>query len=147
MRVQRLRGAWAAGCVAFGLSILVMACSSSTILGPRVAVVGSWVWVRSTGGLLPDDRTPLTEGYTRSLVFEESGTVRLLQDGEQIGSADYEVTIGGTGAAHEGVPIIRYSEPLVGFAEQAYEFAAPDSLVLRDGCCDGFDYHYVRAGS
>ena len=25
-------------------------------------VVGMWAWHRSTGGLLPDDRTPATEG-------------------------------------------------------------------------------------
>ncbi len=129
------------------VALLSAACSTSEATGPDSPVVGSWIWVRTTGGLIPTDRTPATEGYARTLVFGTTGVARLLQDGSEIGRVDYEVTVGAVGAPYEGVPIIRYSEPLVGFAEQAYDFVGPDSLVLRDGCCDGFDYHYARGGS
>jgi hypothetical protein len=125
---------------------LVSACSSS-LTGPQTGIEGQWRWVKSEGGLLPADRTPATEGYALTLVFESSGIVRLLQDGLPSGETTFQVTIGSPGA-HEGVPVIRYGEPLLGFAEQGYQFVAPDSLVLQDGCCDGFTYHFVReAGS
>ena len=121
---------------------VVSACSAS-LIGPQRGIEGHWRWVKSEGGLLPADRTPATEGYALTLVFESSGVVRLLQDGRPSGETTFEVTVG-TPGAHEGSPVIRYAEPLLGFAEQGYQFVTADSLLLQDGCCDGFTYHFVR---
>ena len=78
-----------------------------------------------------------------TLVFGTNGVVQLLWNGSPSGETTYEVAMGSQGA-HEGSPAIIYGEPLLGFAEQGYQFVTPDSLLLQDGCCDGFTYHFVR---
>ena len=122
--------------------VVMQSCTASLTV-PQSGVEGHWRWVKSEGGLLPADRTPATEGYTLTLVFGSNGVAQLLQDGNPSGETTYQVTIG-TPGAHEGSPVIRYAEPLLGFAEQGYQFVTPDSLILQDGCCDGFTYHFVR---
>lgn len=121
----------------------VPACSSSAV-GPEIDIEGRWIWVKSEGGLLPADRTPESEGYGLTLVFGSTGTVRLLQDGTLVGETTYEVTVGAPTGALEGAPVIRYGEPLLGFQEQAYQFVTRHTLLLADGCCDGFTYHFLR---
>lgn len=109
-------------------------------------VVGMWAWHRSTGGLLPDDRTPATEGYTMSLDLGADGIATIFYDGEASGSTTYDVGVGTTGGAVEGSPAILFGESLFGFAEQALAMPSADSLVLSDGCCDGFQWIFVRDG-
>jgi len=123
----------------------VWACSvSGTGPDAGVPVEGRWTWVRSTGGLLPRDRTPETEGFDMTLVFGADGVLRVLYDGSPGGETWYEVGVGSAQGALEGTPVFRYGEPLFGFQEQAYRFATPDSLELADGCCDGFTWYFVR---
>lgn len=107
-------------------------------------VVGMWEWRRSTGGLLPQDRTPATEGYTMSLNLGADGVATIFYDGEAGGSTPYEVGTGSAGGAVEGSPAILFGESLFGFAEQAVQMPTVDSLVLSDGCCDGFQWIFVR---
>lgn len=121
----------------------VLAGCSASLTAPQSGIEGHWRWVKSEGGLLPADRTPATEGHSMALVFGTDGVARLLWNGNPSGETTYQVTIG-TPGAHEGSPVIRYAEPLLGFAEQGYQFVTPDSLILQDGCCDGFTYHFVR---
>lgn len=142
MKRLRRSGRGAVGAV---LMLAPPACTASTT-GPEtvVPIVGRWAWVRSTGGLLPHDRTPQTEGYDMTLVFTDDGRLRVLFDASFGGETDYEVGIGSNLSALEGTPVVRYGEPLFGFQEQAYRFPTPDSLVLADGCCDGFTWHFAR---
>lgn len=127
------------------LALAAASCSvSSTAPDATPTVVGRWSWVRSTGGLLPADRTPATEGYDMTLVFSAAGTVQIWFDDDFGGETSYEVGIGSSNGALEGAPVIRYGESLFGFVEQAYQFADSHTLVLFDGCCDGFDWHFRR---
>lgn len=124
------------------VAVVLAACSASLTI-PQSGIEGPWRWVKSEGGLMPADRTPATEGYSLTLIFEADGVARLLQDGLASGETTYEVTTGGVGA-HEGVPVVRFGEPILGFAEQSYQFVTRDSLLLHDGCCDGFTWHFAR---
>ncbi len=127
------------------LAVVLASCTvSSTAPDATTTVVGRWSWVRSTGGLLPADRTPATEGYDMSLEFAAGGTVRIWFDDDFGGETTYEVGIGSSNGALEGTPVIRYGESLFGFMEQAYQFTDPDTMVLFDGCCDGFTWHFRR---
>ena len=146
MALQARLGRRAALVAAVAIGSTVLAGCTASITGPRTGIEGHWRWVKSEGGLLPADRTPATEGYSLTLVFGSNGVVQLLQDGNPSGETTYEVTLGTLGA-HEGSPVIRYGEPLLGFAEQGYQFVTRDSLMLQDGCCDGFTYHFVREAS
>lgn len=142
-RSTLLRRGGAAATVA--LLAATTGCSiSSTAPDATTPLMGSWTWVRSTGGLLPHDRTPQSEGYDMTLVFGGDGTVQLSFDDSFGGRTWYEVGLGSSRGSLGGVPVIRYGEALFGFQEQAYDFAARDSLVLHDGCCDGFAWHFVR---
>lgn len=134
------------------LSGIVGACSLSATDPERIIdpvdppVVGVWEWARSSGGLLPDDRTPATEGYEMTLDLGADGTARIFYDGVAGGSTPYQVGPGRVGGAVEGSPAIQFGESLFGFAEQAYLLPSADSLLLMDGCCDGFTWTFVREG-
>lgn len=130
-------------------ALALVAATGCTIssTGPQPDLEGRWIWVKSEGGLMPYDRTPASEGYTLALIFDATGRVRLIQDGTPVGETSYEVTAGDPGGSLAGAPVVRYGEPLLGFPEQAYQFVTRDSLLLADGCCDGFTWHFVRDGT
>lgn len=42
---------------------------------------GTWSWVQATGGIAGMTRTPVSEGYTRTLTFTRPNQVKMLRDG------------------------------------------------------------------
>lgn len=139
---RRSVSGWGLG-AACAIVVGIAGCSTSAT-GPQPEIEGRWSWVRSEGGLLATERTPATEGFNLALEFDGTGRVRLYQDGVPAGETGYEVGLGSSGGALEGTPVIRYEEPLLGFPEQAFRFSTRHTLVLADGCCDGFTWYFVR---
>ncbi len=119
-------------------------CAAESLTGPAADLVGAWEWVESEGGIAGGTRTPESEGIERIVTFRSDGNVRVMENGALTAETTWEVAIALAGTSHAGRPIIRYGAPALGFEEQAYVFQGADTLVLDDGCCDGFVSSYVR---
>lgn len=139
--------------VALGLLFLLSSCSSEPAdidLGEGdlqivdfADVTGSWNWVRSTGGIAGTTRTPATEGYEATILFDSDGTVEWRKDGELQWSTLWTL-VDLTAGPLPGMKTIRYEDPVFGWDEQGVGLTEDGHLVLTDPCCDGFEHEYVR---
>ena len=140
-RWRRSRGAgWMRWGVAFGVFAMT-ACSQSTEPGAD-PLDGSWEWIDASGGIAGTTRTPATEGYTMSVDHRANGgTARFLVFRNDSLFAETTVRRSASSSADQGTLV--YGDPVLGWPEQEFEIRA-DTLVLRDGCCDGFTYRFHR---
>lgn len=127
-------------------AVLVVGCSQST--SPEFdALNGRWSWVDSVGGIAGMTITPASAGYTMTVEFIGVGSsqarLRVLRDGALFG----ETTVERTGAAGGQSGELNYANAVLGFAQQEFTITNGNTLVLEDGCCDGFSYRFQREGS
>ena len=109
------------------------------------ALFGGWQWVRATGGIAGQVRTPETEGFTRTLLITSPDQVELRRDGQTEVLTTFEfMPEMEAGSAARSAQLI-YALPLLGFSEQWVEITEEGLLVLVDSCCDGFVYEWRRA--
>ncbi len=128
-----LRRALIAGTAAF-----LIGCSSST--GPEGSgLEGYWDWVRSFGGIAGTEVTPASAGYT--MAIELAGDQMIVyRDGAVRSRTTIEVRTDAAGLTGT----IAYADPVFGWPEQTFELQDRNTLLLADGCCDGFVYTFVR---
>ena len=119
--------------------VLAAACSTDPEENP---LVGAWSWVESTGGIAGVTLTPASTGQTMSLRFEADGMVELFRDGASAGTTTYTVE---QGAGDGTIWTVTWASPLLGFETQTAHAPDADTLVLADGCCDGFTYTWTRS--
>ncbi|MDA0329186.1 MAG: hypothetical protein O2958_09285 [Gemmatimonadetes bacterium] len=129
-------GAWSV------LTAMVFAgCGDSLGLDTQEHLAGSWNWVESSGGIAGVTLTPASTGETMTLRFPSAGLVELIRNGAFVRSSTYTLTP----VLEEDSFGIEYEPPLLGFETQTGTLLRGDTLVLADGCCDGFVYRWVRA--
>lgn len=121
------------------------ACTSIVVSFGEDDLVGTWRWVRSTGGIAGVTLTPETEGVTGVLRFGADGTVGWRVDGELRWSTTWVLGRAAEGSSLAGRSVVRYGEPVVGWDEQAVRIEG-GRLVLTDPCCDGFVHEYHEEG-
>lgn len=107
--------------------------------GSQESLVGSWIWVESTGGFAGMTRTPASTGETLTLAFTSDGLIEVVQNGVFQRSIPFTATPG----TDAGTFLVSYAEPLFGFATQTATLVGTDALTLADPCCDGFTYRFV----
>ncbi len=135
------------GATLVGLAILaVAACSSDPVAVDDEqlpgALFGTWSWIRATGGIAGQVRTPETEGFTRTLVITAPNEIEVLRDGQTEASTTFEfVPETEVGSAVRSAQLL-YAQPLMGFPEQWVVITVEGVLVLSDPCCDGFSYEW-----
>ena len=117
------------------------ACSSPTASGELLQTLfGTWSWVQATGGIAGTTRTPVSEGYARTLTFTRPNQVETLRDGVLEVTTTFEfVPLIDNGSAQ-----LLYAQPLTGVDEQWVEITEAGDLVLSDPCCDRFVYEWRR---
>lgn len=109
------------------------------------ALFGTWTWIRATGGIAGEVRTPETEGFTRTLVITAPDQIEVLRDGQTEVSTTFEfVPETEAGSTVRSAQLI-YALPLMGFPEQWVLITVEGVLVLSDPCCDGFIYEWRQA--
>ncbi len=105
---------------------------------------GQWSWVDATGGIAGTTRTPATVGYTMAVEYRSQSSTpaqfRVFRDGQLFA----ETTVRRSTASSVSSGTLVYRDPVLGWPEQLFELIAGDTLVLTDGCCDGFTYRFVR---
>lgn len=126
--------AWVAACGSPGLTAV-----------DEPSLVGSWTWVEASGGIAGVRITPASEGVQRRVVMG-SREASLFQDGTLVRASAYRLTVGDPDGSFAGRDVVRWDVPLLGgFEEQGVALPHPDTLVLADGCCDGFVWTFARA--
>ena len=127
--------------VGWMLAVLLVGCSTSTTeveLTDRL--VGDWLWLDATGGIVGVTRTPTSEGYNQSLRFYESREVELFRDGVSQARTDFTYFVTDDGGSDN----IAYGQGLFGFTSSGVVLIPGDTLLLSDPCCDGFVRRWVR---
>lgn len=103
-------------------------------------LVGTWLWLDSSGGVSGTTITPASAGYELTLRFSASDEVELLRDGTSQARTRFTHFFGDDRQSDH----IRYDEPLFGFESAGVVLIEGDTLLLIDPCCDGFTRRWVR---
>lgn len=128
---------------------LALACEGDTPVEPGRLFTGTWVWVRSVGGLAVQERTPLTDGITVRLDYD-GRRVRAYQDGRLVDEAAYHATELPTSGP---LPVysIEYEGGLRAFAfdmldQHTVVTMTPVIVLFEDPCCDRWTHTLVDVG-
>ena len=127
------------------LCLATLACTTGLAPLDPDGVVGTWTWLRSTGGIAGTTRTPETEGFTGVLRFDADGTVEWRVDGERVWQTTWSLGRAREGSPLAGEEVVFYGEPVVGWPYQAVHVEGA-GLILTDPCCDGFVHEYEARG-
>lgn len=132
-----------------GVALAAAACASSDPTRVEEArLVGRWSWVEATGGIAGQTRTPASTGTLREVRLLADGRAELHENGERVRTTRYELGVGASDGSFAGRDVVRWDTSLLGgWDEQGVVFPHPDTLLLADGCCDGFVWTFARAGS
>ncbi len=103
-------------------------------------LIGSWAWVESSGGIAGMTYTPSSTGETITLRFVSEQMVELIRDGR----LERSVRFATAPLEESGGFSVAYDEPLFGWDTQTGRLLGADTLLLADGCCDGFEYRFER---
>ncbi len=110
-------------------------------------VVGDWTWVEASGGIAGRTLTPASTGVERTIRVLP-GRAELWENGALVRSTGWQVTVGDPAGSFAGRTVVRWEESLLGgWNEQRVDVTGSDTLVLTDGCCDGYSWTFVRAGA
>lgn len=134
------------------LSWLILAGAGCASSGPagldEEALVGRWSWVESFGGIAGMHLTPASTGVQREILFLGHGRAQLWVNGQRVRTTGWETGVGTAEGLLPGQQVVRWEVSLLGgWEEQAVAFPSPDTLILTDPCCDGFEWTFTRVGS
>lgn len=125
----------------------LLACTSQST-GPHLdgPLAGTFTWVRSGGGIAFQERTPASEGYQLTLVFD-GDSVRAFRNATLAAVAHFTIREDSLRMSPAPVYIVRYDPPLPALAFDQFEehsvHITPDTLYLVDPCCDRFTHVFA----
>lgn len=110
---------------------------------------GTWEWVQSSGGFAGITTSPLTEGHTIKLEFNENGIYKEFKNGEKIDKRKFSFIEGKSIYTADNSTLIEYEKTGVlnrkeNFTSQSIIFFSNDTLQLNDECYDCFSRLYVK---
>ena len=101
-------------------------------------LLGTWVWVKSTGGMAGKTTTPKITGHTQSIEFTKDGVEKIFRDGKQESEIKFTVTE----VKHKSET--EYLMTIIDRDLQSIKFHGPDVFFIHDKSPDGFDSTYIR---
>lgn len=129
--------------------LLVVGCGSDG--GPTAPqpFEGTWIWVRSEGGIAGEVRSPDTDRISIRLEYR-NGRARAFVDGSLVDETEYEATAVSAGGA---LPVfeVRYTQPLQALPfdqldEHVVRRIAPSIVRFEDPCCDRWIHTFIDPG-
>ncbi|MBK9934595.1 MAG: hypothetical protein IPP61_01525 [Cytophagaceae bacterium] len=119
------------------LALLMFGCESET---PQPALVGTWKWVITQGGIAGLTIKP-DESNQKKLVFDKDGNMTFVVNGKNTQTIKYEAKTGKSITSTEQVPLIVFP----GEESMNWSYSIDgDSLYLFEEVYDGFGHTYVR---
>ena len=142
-----MRPRWTGWTVAMAAAWM-MACSGNPTAVEIDRLEGSWAWESASGGIAGRTVTPATQGYTMEVRFLAGGKAELYRNDTLTTSANFRLDLGEKGGSFVGRDVVRFDQSLLGGWEEMGVELTGSSLLLVDGCCDGYAYSFHRiAGS
>jgi hypothetical protein len=99
----------------------------------------TWQWVQSVGGIGGVLMTPVTEGFTQAIEFEEGGLYRIYRDGTLFRSGNYTIITIVSQLDNQNYDAISLND---GSSALAIINITDTELVLREDCIDCFTHTY-----
>jgi hypothetical protein len=103
-------------------------------------LLGTWVWMKSTGGVAGKTTTPRITGHTQSIEFTKDGIEKIYRDGKQESERKFSFT----GVKNKHNNGTEYTITIIGGDNQSVVFHGPDVIFIHDKLPDGFDSTYIR---
>ena len=129
------------------LIIFFIACSKKTTAISQTTtdqkLMGTWKWVRSSGGFANQTRTPESIGENRSLQFANDHQYFIYKNESIISFGTYAIETRQCIHDHTNKPWINFSSP--NDNDQMIEKMEETNLELSDEVYDGFDHFYTKA--
>ena len=127
---------------------VALACDGDTTVEPGRLFTGTWVWVRSAGGIAAQERTPTTERIAVLLDYD-GRRARAYHDGRLVDEAGYTATELPT-AGPLPVYAIEYEGGLMAFPfdmldQHTVVSITPAIVLFEDVCCDRWTHTLVDA--
>lgn len=76
--------------------------------------------------------------------FLSGGKAELYRDGQLWNETTFTLEVGRDGGSFPGRDVVRFAESLFGGWDEMGVELAGSTLILADGCCDGFAYSFER---
>lgn len=104
-----------------------------------LALVGTWNWIESVGGIGGWRWTPQSEGYTKKIKFTLPNVVQEFRNNEMIFEGMYRVEKKSYGE-NKAVDVLIIPSRI----EQMIFYKSADTLILSEYCADCWQKTYVR---
>jgi len=125
------------------IAIIILSCDNSSKAGydsDSQRIIGTWNWVRTTGGSANVEETPATKGYDMQRVFEKTGNasnyiilkgIRTLTSSYRYRFSDDRIIFGTNSQQDEQIIFI-------------YSFPSDNKLIMNHDVAGGLTFEYTR---
>jgi len=131
----------------FILALLgLFSCKKDELKKTEEKLIGEWAWESSSGGLLGQTLTPLTEGYNESYLFQKNGIFTHYRDTTTLHSNFYWIEKG-TSFFRTGEVFLLYlgnQDHTTVTNTYSIEFEGENRLFLTEECNDCFEIIFNR---
>ena len=127
--------------IIIGLIITIgfLSCEKDMPQPEETGIQGTWIWVKTYGGIGGWEYTPETEMYTRKLIIDETHYKEFIDDSLTL---ELEYELGVTQKSQIGTTDSTYIEFSID-GRMAYHLDK-DELELHQQAFDGFSFYYER---
>ncbi len=128
------------------IAMAVLSCKKDELKKTEEKLVGEWAWESSTGGLLGQTLTPLTEGYNESYLFQKNGIFTHYRDTTTLHSNFYWIEKGTSFFSSGEVFLLLLGNQDHTTVTNTYsiEFEGENRLILREECIDCLEIIFNR---
>lgn len=110
------------------------------------AIIGDWQWNYSTAGFGHPIKTPQTEGYSQSIIFDNNGKHYLIIN-EEVRMTNQFIFKKAPSIYETGNDYLIYYQNFKNNQDEvphSFEFANSKTLVLSEQCYDCYSHVYTR---
>lgn len=114
---------------------------NSIYVDTPVALIGSWNWLYSSGGIAGTISTPQSTGETKRIEFDSDNNLRLFVNDKLKEALTFKIEKGKSITSQDSVLILTN---IYHGIRQSITFRTADTLILFDECYDCYEHHYSR---
>lgn len=102
--------------------------------------VGTWNWIKTTGGLEDVNLDPVSTGKTESITFTADNNYIIKENDKVVNEGTYSLSMFNSNTDHVQRVYIDFSN----YPDKLVRSVTATELHLYDDKADGFDYTYIK---